>query len=82
MGGCAGFYTYVSHELLADRPYVLGERSREHHDLFVMRGALEDGLHVCAHVDVLQALITLIHNEVPDMCHVQVLVISQLQQVI
>jgi hypothetical protein len=38
------------HELLARRANLLSEGSREHHDLLVVRGGLEDLLNVTAHV--------------------------------
>lgn len=56
--------TYVSHELLAHGADVGRQRGREHHDLLVVGRALEDGLHVRAHVDVLQALVALVHHKV------------------
>ena len=39
----------VLHEL-ADGSDLLGESCREHHDLLLVRGALEDGLDVASHV--------------------------------
>lgn len=44
-----------------------------------MRGTLENSLKVCTHIDVFQALIALINDEVADMRHVKILLLDQLQ---
>ena len=40
----------VLHELLADGLDFIGERSAEHHDLFLLGRGTEDFLHVAAHI--------------------------------
>jgi hypothetical protein len=42
--------THVAHKLLAGGPNLLCEGRAEHHDLLVVRGDVEDFLHVAAHV--------------------------------
>lgn len=42
--------TYTLHELFASRADLLGEGSREHHDLLVVGSGAEDFLDVAAHV--------------------------------
>ena len=41
---------YIGHEFLADWPDLAAQGGTEHHDLLVMGGQLEDGLHVGPHV--------------------------------
>jgi hypothetical protein len=54
----------VLHELLTDTSDLLGQSSRKHHDLLMGRGRTEDGLHIVAHVRLIQHLVTLIEDEV------------------
>mmetsp|Transcript_3033 Transcript_3033/g.8215 ORF Transcript_3033/g.8215 Transcript_3033/m.8215 type:complete len:398 (-) Transcript_3033:169-1362(-) len=70
-------FHWVAHELLADSPDVLGQGCAEHHDLLVVRGELEDLLDVGPHVELLEHLVALVKNEVPDVVELQVAILSQ-----
>lgn len=41
---------YILHELLANRTNFFAERGGEHHDLFAVRCAAENFLHIFAHI--------------------------------
>jgi len=66
-------------ELPAHRSDLLGERGAEHHDLLLVRRLLEYGLHVLAHVELLQHLIALVQYEPLQVVQLQLLLLQQLQ---
>ena len=100
---------YVVHELLAYRTNLLGQCSREHHDLLIVWSHFEDLLHISPHICIkekvslllnsmqlegqvktrytrkilrtklLQHLITLVKNEVPNCLEAQVAILGQLR---
>lgn len=70
-------FAHVSHEFLADRADVGRQGGREHHDLLVMGGALENCLHVGTHFDGFEALVALVNHKVTDVAQVQGLLICQ-----
>ncbi len=69
--------THVLHELLASGANLLGEGSREHHDLLVVRGGAEDVLNIPAHVDLLEDLVTLVNDKVLDTRNLERLVTNK-----
>jgi hypothetical protein len=69
----------VLHELLADGAHLGRERGREHHHLLLVRGGLEDLLHVTAHVELLEHLVALVQDKVLDVLGDEVLVAHELQ---
>mmetsp|Transcript_5810 Transcript_5810/g.12664 ORF Transcript_5810/g.12664 Transcript_5810/m.12664 type:complete len:340 (+) Transcript_5810:682-1701(+) len=69
----------VLHELLADDAHLWAKSGREHHHLLLMRGRLEDLLHVLAHVELLEHLVALVEDEVLDVLGDEVLVPHHLQ---
>eukprot|EP00754_Rhynchopus_humris_P039664 Rhum_TRINITY_DN22786_c0_g1::Rhum_TRINITY_DN22786_c0_g1_i1::g.176016::m.176016 len=59
------------HELLRQLPDLLRQRRREHHDLLRGRALHEHVLHVPAHVQLLEELVGLVHDEVLDVVRLQ-----------
>jgi len=56
-------FAYIDGELSADGADFFVEGGREHHDLLLVRGLSENGLHVATHVGLLQKLVAFVKNE-------------------
>mmetsp|Transcript_5571 Transcript_5571/g.12646 ORF Transcript_5571/g.12646 Transcript_5571/m.12646 type:complete len:470 (-) Transcript_5571:8-1417(-) len=63
----------VLHELFAQRPRVRAHGGAEHHHLLFLRSLNEDLLHILAHVQLVQALVTLIQDKLRQLVQLQVL---------
>ena len=68
----------VGHELLADGAHLGGQGGGKHHDLLVMRGGLEQGLHVRPHLDVVQHLVALVDDKVAHAAQLEIALLGQL----
>jgi len=64
----------VAHELPADGKDLLGKSGGEHHNLLLGGSDAEDLLHVAAHVNLVEHLVTLIEHEALDVAQAEVLV--------
>lgn len=65
------------HELLADGTDLLGQSSREHHHLFLVRSVSEDVLDISSHVQGVQDLVTLINDEGLDVVQTDTLLLHK-----
>mmetsp|Transcript_27599 Transcript_27599/g.60356 ORF Transcript_27599/g.60356 Transcript_27599/m.60356 type:complete len:260 (+) Transcript_27599:659-1438(+) len=69
----------ILHKLLAESSSLRGHCGTEHHHLFLLWGLHEDLLDVLPHVELFQALVTLIEHKVGELIELQVLLTGQPQ---
>mmetsp|Transcript_9687 Transcript_9687/g.26196 ORF Transcript_9687/g.26196 Transcript_9687/m.26196 type:complete len:227 (-) Transcript_9687:109-789(-) len=67
----------VLHELLAEGTRVRRHGRAEHHHLLLLRRLDEDLLDVLAHVELVQALVALVQDELRELVELQVLLARQ-----
>ncbi|GFE55550.1 membrane transporter protein, putative [Babesia ovis] len=68
------------YETLADVSDVVVHRGREKHNLFLLGSGHKNGLDIRTHVELLEALVTLVKDEVTDTLHVEVLTLNKSQE--
>ena len=55
--------SYIDGELAADRAHFFAQRGSEHHDLLLVRGHLEDSLHIAPHICITGSEISVLQFE-------------------
>merc|ERR1711957_159456 len=67
----------VGHELFAERTGLGGHGRTEHHYLLLLWCFNKDLLYILAHVELINALITLVKNELSQFIELQILVLHE-----